>query len=142
MAQHADVLVSASVVAHRALLEPSTASKILKLLSNAGLVESLRGTHGGYRLALSAETISLLDILQAIDGPFAVTECMLPEEGLCARAAWCPPRAHWQRVQTDLRKSLQSIRLSSLLQSLPQPDAPPESSIPTQRCCADGIVAC
>ena len=141
MAEDADSTIRSAVVAQRARLELATASKILKTLANAGLVASLRGPRGGYRLARSAETISLLDILQAIDGPFALTECMLPKLATCHRTASCPPRAHWHRVQTQLQHYLHSVRLSSLLQP-PLPSASPPSSAATPLCGCPRIITC
>lgn len=139
MAEDADALISSVVVRQRAQLEPATVSKILKTLTNAGLVTSLRGPRGGYRLARSAETITLLDILQAIDGPFALTECMLPEPVTCQRTACCPARPHWQRVQTQLHLYLHSVPLSSLLHPPLAATLPPSSTCAPLCCCQNTI---
>ncbi len=62
-------------VADRSQIPQPTVSKVLKQLARAGLVVSERGKHGGYRLARAAGTISVADIIDAVEGPIAVTEC-------------------------------------------------------------------
>ena len=81
-ASHGEVL-SAHALAERSRLELPTVSKVLKLLVKTNLVDSYRGANGGYSLERKAEDISVADIIAAIEGPIAMTECSV-EEG-CVR---------------------------------------------------------
>ena len=85
-----DVTTAADLSETTALPGP-TVSKLLKQLSRAGLLESHRGTKGGYTMALPAGDISVADIVSALEGPIALTECCLlytspsPRDGLLSR---------------------------------------------------------
>src|SRR4051812_6552534 len=70
-------------VAETTRIPQPTVSKVLKLLARAGLVASERGKHGGYRLARAASGISVADIVDAVEGPIAVTECSSEQRGCC-----------------------------------------------------------
>ena len=75
-ARPGDVL-SAAELAEQAGLEVPTVAKLLKPLSQAGLVAAFRGSNGGYRLARAAADISLVEIVEAMEGPLGMTECSL-----------------------------------------------------------------
>src|SRR5687768_7148720 len=80
-----------------AALPLPTVSKILKSLARGGLLSSLRGVNGGYRLARSAQAISVADVIGAIDGPIAFTECLSEDGGpvdTCAIRTSCPTHVH------------------------------------------------
>ena len=77
-----DVLLSSAQIAQHAQLTQATAAKIIKALGSAGLVTTIRGTKGGCQLALPASAISIADVIEAIEGPIALTACV---EG-CRRA--------------------------------------------------------
>ncbi len=68
-------VLSATELAEFTGLEPPTVSKVLKPLAQAGLVEGLRGVRGGYRLTRPAIEISLFEVVEAMEGPLALTEC-------------------------------------------------------------------
>jgi len=87
----ADEVLSAHALAERAHIEPPTAGKVLKMLAAAGLVESFRGASGGYRATHAAEDISVAEIIAAIEGPIAMTECSA-EPGLCHQESNCSLR--------------------------------------------------
>ncbi|GIX36636.1 MAG: transcriptional regulator [Lysobacteraceae bacterium] len=115
---------SASGLAAQARLEPPTVSKLLKMLGQAGLVESFRGAHGGYRLARPAAAISVAEIVAAIEGPIGVTECAV-HDGLCDHETHCGVRANWRRISEAVEAALRSVSLADML------DAP--SPAPTRR---------
>src|SRR5690554_7453759 len=79
LAARPDEVLSAAELAERAGLEAPTVSKVLKPLAQAGLVEGFRGAHGGYRLTRPAAEISLVEIVEAMEGPLAMTECSLED---------------------------------------------------------------
>jgi FeS assembly SUF system regulator len=91
------------------------ASKILKALAKGGLLVSQRGVKGGYRLAVAADRISVGDVIQALEGPFGVTECSY-SPGSCEREGSCPVQANWTRISMAMRDALDRIPLSDLLE--------------------------
>lgn len=97
--------------------EPTTA-KLLKLLARARLVESVRGPSGGYRLAREAESISLADIVEAIDGPIALVSCVGPGRGNCDLEPVCSTRQRWQGVNGIVREALAGVSLSEMASPL------------------------
>src|SRR5688500_1563728 len=97
LAQAGDGVSSAQGLAEQAHLEPPTVSKVLKLLAQAGLVESFRGARGGYRLARDAHAISVAEIVAAIEGPFGMTECSV-HQGQCDYEPHCGVRGNWRKI--------------------------------------------
>ena len=89
------------------------ASKILKALAKAGLLVSQRGVKGGYRLAASADSISLADVIQALEGPIGITECSF-NPGACEQEGCCPVRTNWKRISVAVRDALDKIPLSEM----------------------------
>jgi Rrf2 family protein len=88
-------------------------SKLLKQLQRAGLVDSTRGLHGGYRLARPARQISAACILDALEGPLALTECATGHSQ-CDLEGSCNVGGSWQRINHAIRQSLQEISLAEL----------------------------
>lgn len=91
-----------------------TVSKVLKSLCRAGLLASRRGVGGGYGLARPAAAISVLDIIAAIEGPLAMTECSSAAPGLCHLEAACPVRSNWQRLNGVVMAALAGLSLVDL----------------------------
>lgn len=88
--------------------------QLLGSLRRAGLVSTVRGAQGGYRLNRAAEQVTLLDIVDAMEGPVELSECTSPEH-VCDKACNCPVRWVWQRVTDSINQELKSIRLSDML---------------------------
>jgi len=105
--------LNAQAVAARAHIEGPTAAKVLKLLAAAGLVESFRGAGGGYRVGRAAAEISVADIIAAIEGPIAMTECSV-EAGLCGQEERCSLRGNWQRISLAVARALQGVSLAEM----------------------------
>ena len=92
-----------------------TTSKVLKSLTRAGLLESVRGKAGGYRLSRPAEEISVAALIRAIEGPIAVTECADENDGhICSIQEDCGVRANWQRINRAVEEALEKVRLSDM----------------------------
>lgn len=91
-----------------------TVSKILKILARKGLLVSLRGAGGGYRLALRPDRVSLARVIEAVEGPFAFTECS-GRPCHCIQEPNCPIRSNWQRINRDVRKVLESVTLADMV---------------------------
>ena len=114
-----DVL-SATELADLARLEAPTVSKLLKPLAQAGLVCSQRGVRGGYRLSRAATEISLIEIVEAMEGPLAMTECS-QSESHCGIAHQCGARANWRLINDVVADALRGFTLAQMI-------APPPSS--------------
>jgi len=106
-------MLSAHTLAERVHVEVPTASKVLKLLSGSGLLESFRGASGGYRVTRHAGDISVAEVIAAIEGPIAMTECSI-EEGLCSQEERCELRSNWQRISLAVADALQNVSLAEM----------------------------
>ncbi|HEX7011250.1 MAG TPA: SUF system Fe-S cluster assembly regulator [Steroidobacteraceae bacterium] len=106
-------LWTAAEVAERTRVGLPTVSKLLKKLQRSGLVVSTRGSHGGYQLALPASEISAARILDALEGPFAITECS-GQHSNCGLESNCRVGHTWQRVNAAIRRALTDISLAQL----------------------------
>ncbi|MBB1472675.1 MULTISPECIES: SUF system Fe-S cluster assembly regulator [unclassified Luteimonas] len=120
-------VLSAVELAEHAGLEPPTVSKVLKPLAQAGLVDAFRGAHGGYRLSRDASDISLIAIVEAMEGPLAMTECSLDDTS-CGIASQCGARANWRRINDVVADALRGVSLAQMLDTPPLPDTPPGTS--------------
>jgi FeS assembly SUF system regulator len=94
-------------------------AKILKLLARGGLVQSLRGVHGGYRLSRDPRQIDAADIVQALEGPVALTVCIEGSPGECVHEHYCSVRGHWEKVNRAIEQALRQVKLADLLGSSP-----------------------
>jgi FeS assembly SUF system regulator len=106
-------LHTAAEVAEATRIGLPTVSKLLKSLHRHGLVASMRGSHGGYQLARPATEISAAAILDALEGPFALTECA-GTASTCGIETTCRVGHAWQRVNFAIRRSLTDISLAQL----------------------------
>lgn len=109
--------LSAHVLADRIRVEAPTASKALKLLAGAGLLSSYRGANGGYRVIRPASRISVAEIIAAIEGPIAMTECSV-EVGLCHQEDSCHLRSNWQRISVAVSRALAEVSLAEMAEPL------------------------
>src|SRR5690349_6819622 len=90
-----------------------TVSKLLKQLQRAGLVVSTRGLHGGYQLARPATQITAAAILDALEGPLALTDCAVGH-GVCDIEGTCRVGRAWQRLNLAIRRALYDVNLAQL----------------------------
>ena len=109
-----------------ARLELPTVSKVLKPLAHAGLVTGFRGASGGYKLARPATQISLIEIVEAIEGKLGLTECS-GEHSNCEHEPHCGTRGHWHRVNEVIAGALRGV---SLAEMLPPAKRKPARAIP------------
>src|SRR5687768_5255045 len=105
--------LNAGTLAERTHIASPTVSKLLKQLQRAGLVNSTRGTHGGYQLAREPEQISAAAILDALEGPLALTQCSAGS-GHCDIEHTCSTGRAWQKLNLAIRRSLSEISLAQL----------------------------
>jgi FeS assembly SUF system regulator len=109
-----------------------TAQKLVGRLSSAGLLESTRGAGGGVRLARPPATISLADIVEAVEGPIEMTACVDNDRHECALESCCQVRPHMTIVNGAVRGALAALSLADLSRApakagaqIPAPDWTP-----------------
>lgn len=112
-------LMSATEIAERTRIGLPTVSKLLKELQRSGLVASVRGARGGYQLARPAGEINAAQILDAVEGPVALTECAT-HAGLCDLEPTCRIGGSWQRLSAGIRRALEDVTLEQLLAAQPR----------------------
>ena len=108
------VRVSAAQLAAETGLPVPTVQKIVSILTAAGLLRSSRGIGGGLKLARPAAAISLADIVEAIEGPIALTSCVDKGKHDCALEGSCTVRPHWGVVNAAMRGALADVPLTRL----------------------------
>jgi FeS assembly SUF system regulator len=113
LASQPDRQLAAAEVAERTHIALPTVSKLLKTLQRSGLVVSTRGSHGGYQLARPAGEITAAKILDALEGPLAITECS-GEHSNCGIESNCRVGHVWQRVNGAIRRALNDVTLAQL----------------------------
>ncbi len=123
-----ELKLSATDLAERTGLPAPTVSKILKFLSQAHLVAGQRGSQGGYGLIKKPEEISVADIIAAIEGPIALTDCVTDSTERCGAESFCPMQGNWNRVNQAVRDALQAVKLTEMVSAqrsfMPQGKSP------------------
>jgi len=88
-------------------------SKVLQVLARARLIVAHRGTSGGFALAVPAEQISVLRVVEAVEGPIALNACATNGPG-CSRQGWCPAHLVWLEAQAALTQVLKNASIARL----------------------------
>jgi FeS assembly SUF system regulator len=116
-------LFNAPELAAELQLPLPTVSKILKLLARDGVLASHRGVKGGYSLARPPEGITVAEVIESLEGPIAMTECIddSPSVGSCQQEGHCALQANWQVINRAVRQALQGITLRDLAAPLLEP---------------------
>lgn len=115
---HEGTRLSATLLSEETGVPLPTAQKLMGRLAAAGLLTSARGTGGGFMLAREAEGISLADIIEAVEGPIAMTVCVDTERNDCALDNHCQVKPHLNAVNGALRGALQGVTLATLAESV------------------------
>jgi FeS assembly SUF system regulator len=113
LASEPERVQTAAALAEQTHIAAPTVSKLLKQLQRAGLVSSTRGLHGGYQLARPAAQISAAAILDALEGPVALTDCSVGH-GQCEIEETCRVGRVWQRLNLAIRRALYDVSLAQL----------------------------
>ena len=116
MAQNMSAMKTAPELAAATGVPTPTVAKLLKLLVKDGLVESWRGVNGGYALTRSIDDITAGDIIEALEGPVALTACVDGSEADCGVESLCPMRGGWEKVNRAIRAALEEVTLAELSQ--------------------------
>ncbi|WP_044562661.1 SUF system Fe-S cluster assembly regulator [Azospirillum sp. B4] len=130
---------TATSLAERTGLPAPTVSKILKLLARDGLMASHRGATGGYRLARPPEAINVAQIIAAIDGPIALTDCVEGSAGACGVESLCPRKGNWDRVNRAVRGALEGVSLADMARPMFADPVMPPKAAPALPAAADAI---
>jgi len=104
-----------SQIAQEQRIPPSFLAKIVSQLSVAGLLQTSRGARGGVSLARSADQISLLEVVEAIDGPILLNECVADHGGSCIFGEDCPMRPVWCDAQVELVERLKATTFNQFV---------------------------
>lgn len=106
--------INAAQLADETGIPLPTVQKLVSKLSAAGLLRSVRGAGGGFKLARPAAAVSLADIIEAIEGPIAMTSCVDTGKHDCGMEGTCRVQAHWPVVNQAVRGALAGVKLNSL----------------------------
>lgn len=104
-----------SQIAEEMEIPPSFLAKIISQLSIAGLIHTSRGARGGVSLARKPENVNLLDVVEAIDGPINLNECV-QDPGICSFGDNCPLHEVWCEAKADLVSKLRAATFDKLLE--------------------------
>jgi FeS assembly SUF system regulator len=123
MARHPERLTqNAPELAVLAHLPLPTVSKVLKIMAREGLLMPHRGAKGGFSLARPAESITVADVIEALEGPIALTECSAHAGSeRCGIESMCPVTSNWRRINRAVLDALRGITLAEMAQPLVVP---------------------
>lgn len=111
------LIASASTIAEKVHLTVPTVSKLLKILTEKGLVKSFRGTGGGYQLAKPASEITVAEVVTAVEGHVAMTECC-SKNGNCVIDSLCALKENWQIINRVIWNALADLTLQNMIEPL------------------------
>ena len=107
--------LSVSDISSRTGLSTASISKILKMLAASGLVQSTLGKNGGYALNQAPEDISVAAIIEALEGPIALTACVETSADPCSVKQSCFLSGHWEKVNSVIDHALRAMTLADLI---------------------------
>lgn len=114
MARTDGALHTAASLTERTGLPAPTVQKLLKLLARGDILASHRGAAGGYTLARPPCGITVAQIIEAIDGPIALTDCVDGQTGSCGVESLCARRGSWDKVNRAVRRALDDVTLADM----------------------------
>ncbi len=109
---------SSQQIAEQTGIPIPTVAKLMKGLNKAGLVASRRGAGGGYFLGRAAVGITLADVIQAVEGPIALTACADTSDEQCSIESVCPVQGKWNRANTAVRLALSEVTLADMVEDV------------------------
>jgi FeS assembly SUF system regulator len=115
----AQAIVTARDLAEEFHLGLPMVSKVLKLLARGEVLESHRGIHGGYSLRRPPAEISVVDVIKAVDGPIAITECAGSEPSDCKTQPFCHVAGPWQRINRAIVGAMEEVSLAEMAGARP-----------------------
>ena len=95
-----------------------TVAKLMKPLVKSGLISSHRGVRGGYSLNKAADQTTIADVIEAVEGPIALTACVDTSDEQCCYENLCPASGKWNRVNRAVTGALQDVTLADMMADL------------------------
>ncbi len=114
MARSKGELMAASTLATKTGIPEPTVSKVLKTMSRNGLISSVRGVSGGYRLDRAAGDIPVSLIIAAMEGPISLTSCVSGSHEICALEGKCSMHGRWNPVNAAIQGALDKVTLADM----------------------------
>lgn len=114
MGQSNGRVFSAAQIAEETGVPAPTVAKLLKNLARADLLISIRGVNGGYRMDRTPEEVSIAEVVQALEGPIALTACVDGADDSCTVESLCGMRGNWNKVNTAIRTALEGVSLAEM----------------------------
>ena len=115
MARGEGQLHTVSALAAKTGLTEATVSQVLKRLTKAGVLSSVRGANGGYTLAMGAENITMAHVVEVMEGPIALTRCLEGDDGsACAIEDLCGTKSSWAKVNDAVKQALSDLTLADV----------------------------
>jgi FeS assembly SUF system regulator len=114
MAQRREQVRTAPQISQDTGVPLPTVAKLLNALARENLVSSQRGATGGYMLSRRAEEITVAEIIQALEGPIALTACVDGSGDNCGSEPLCPMRGNWDKVNRAIRHALSGVTLADM----------------------------
>lgn len=102
-----DEFVSVSDISKNNNIPKSFLAKIIQKLTKSGILISLQGKQGGFRLARDSKSINLFDVFESIQGPALISECII-DKNFCARESYCPMHEVWLELKDDIVEKMKS----------------------------------
>lgn len=115
LAQANEQVANVTAVSREMKIPKTFLAKIFQKLARAGLVESVRGMNGGFRLAKKPDHITLLDIMEAIQGPLCVNVCAV-DARKCSRSKHCSVHPFWIKLRLDMNRQLREQTIAQLVE--------------------------
>jgi len=115
--QPSDRFTTAREIAERQGIPDTFVPQIVSMLSRVGWLEAIRGPGGGVRLDVDPEELSVLEVIEAIDGPITITRCLLDDNTTCSNRPLCPLHNVWVEAQAAMLKVLDDTTICDLVES-------------------------
>jgi len=96
------------------LPEP-TVAKVLKLLARGSLIDSARGTNGGYKLSKQPNEITMASVITALEGPVQLTSCVDGKDECCSHSHNCAMKGKWNPVNAAMQQALENVSLAQMM---------------------------
>lgn len=117
----APAMRTAPELAHATGLPQPTVAKILKRLAHEGVLVSHRGASGGYSLARPPHSVTIAEVVAALDGPIALTQCMGASEEHCGIQSLCLTHPNWRRINDAVIRALAEVTLAEMIAPFASP---------------------
>lgn len=114
MAQSPGRVFSAAQIAEETGVPAPTVAKLLKELARGGLMKSIRGVNGGYVIERAPDGISVAEVVEALEGPIALTACVDGADDNCTVESLCGMRGNWNKVNSAIRTALEGVTLADM----------------------------